>query len=372
VIVRGRRIEYAGRRKRLPAGCERVDAQGGYISPGFVDLHVHGGGGADFMDGTVEAVRTACMAHARHGTTTLFPTTTTGTAERIHDMIRACGEFRKLREPGPTVAGVHLYGPYFAAGKAGCHPTDGCRAPVPSEFLRYLDSRIVRIVTCAAELPGAVEFARAARRKRCLITCGHSNSTWSEMQAMFDAGMRHVDHFWCAMSSVPSIRQRCGTPMQGSMAEFVLATRDMSTEVIADGCHLGPELLEFAWRMKGADRLCLVTDCNRALDCPRGEYRFGHQVEGTVFHHDGEVGRAANGNLASAVVGMDHTVRHMARVTSAPLHEIIRMASLTPAERTGISRRTGSLEPGKQADLVVLGQNVSVRGVWIDGVKMFD
>ena len=190
------------------------------------------------------------------------------------------------------------------------------------------------------------------------------------MQAAFDAGMRHVDHFWCAMSSVPSIRQRCHVPMQGSMAEFVLMSIDMSTEVIADGWHLAPELLEFAFRMKGAERLCLVTDCNRALDMPNGEYRFGNAADGTIFRSDGNVGWAPNGSLASSIVGMDSMVRHMQRSTSASLSQVIRMASLTPAERTGIADQTGSLDVGKLADILVMDRELNVVDVCLGGQRV--
>lgn len=371
VRCEGTKIVYVGKSRRLPRDVEQIDAGGGYISPGYIDIHVHGGAGADFMDGSCEAVRTVCESHARHGTTTIFPTTTTGSVQQILAMIDACAAVRKPAAagdlPAAVIAGVHLYGPYFAEDKAGCHSKDGCRPPEIDEFKKYFDTRLIRIATCAAELPGAVEFYKMARRRKCLITCGHSNSSWSEMQLAFDAGMRHVDHFWCAMSSVPSMRQRFNVPMQASMAEFVLMNPDMSTEVIADGCHLAPELLEFAYRMKGASRLCLVTDCNRALDMPPGNYWFGNASEGTQFRSDGKVGWAPNGSLASSIVGMDHMVRHMKASTSATLPEVIRMASLTPAERTGIAAQTGSLEVGKQADLLVLDRTLAVKRVIIAG-----
>ena len=370
------KIVYVGMRKSLADDFEIIDADGGIIAPGFIDVHVHGGAGADFMDGTPEAVITACAAHLRHGTTTIFPTTTTGSSQQIMNMINACAAAAQpLSQPSAKaarIAGVHLYGPYFAEDKVGCHAADGRRSPLASEFQKYFDSGLVRIATCAAELSGADLFYQMARQHNCLITCGHSNSTWSEMQSAFDAGMRHVDHFWCAMSSVPSIRQRCNVPMQGSMAEFVLMNADMSTEVIADGCHLAPELLEFAFRMKGAERLCLVTDCNRALDLPIGEYRFGNPSDGTMFRSDGKVGWAPNGSLASSIVGMDHMVRHMQRSTSASLSQVIRMASLTPAERTGISHQTGSLEVRKQADILVLDQALNVVDVFVGGLRVSD
>lgn len=362
-----------------PPGAEVIDLQGQYLAPGYVDLHVHGGQGTDFMDGTLAAVQTACRAHARHGTTTLFPTTTTGSAEQLSAMLAACQEYCDQQQQtlvgshliGPHLAGVHLYGPYFAPDKVGCHSLAGRRCPDAREYEGYFASGLVRIATCAAELPGAVDFYQAARRAGCLITCGHSNSSWSEMQLAFDAGMRHVDHFWCAMSSVPSLRARLGVPMQASMAEFVLMMPEMSTEVIADGWHLAPELLQFAFAMKGATRLCLVTDCNRGLDLPPGEYRFGNQQDGSWFRSDGYVGWAMDGHsLASSVVGMDHMVQHMKRHTTASLPEVIRMASLTPAERAGIAAQVGSIEPGKRGDLLVLNDQLSVRQVYVAGNRL--
>lgn len=369
VEFEGQKIVRVGKQKKLSASVEQIDAQGGYITPGFIDIHVHGGAGADFMDGTEQAVRVACEAHVRHGTTTIFPTTTTGSYKQIAAMIRACSSVRKdkARTALPNLEGIHLYGPYFAEDKVGCHSKDDCRPPKVSEYEKYFATNMIRIATCAAELPGAAEFYTIARKNKCLVTCGHSNSSWSEMQVAFDAGMRHVDHFWCAMSSVPSMRQRFNVPMQASMAEFVLMNPEMSTEVIADGCHLAPELLEFAFRMKGAKRLCLVTDCNRALDMPPGDYIFGHSTAGTTFRSDGKVGWASNGSLASSIVGMDHMVRHMKQCTSATLPEVVRMASLTPAERTGIAQQTGSLEPGKRADILVVNQDLEVVVVVVSG-----
>jgi N-acetylglucosamine-6-phosphate deacetylase len=357
----------AGITSAKPGGVEVI--KGDYISPGYIDLHVHGGDGADFMDGTVEAVRTANRAHARHGTTSIFPTTTTGSTEEIERMLNACLELQAhwSVSSGARIAGVHYYGPYFAEDKVGCHSVDGRRDPDPAEYERFLALGLIRIATCAAELSGAEAFYRAANKHGCLVTCGHSNSTWNEMARAYMAGMRHVDHFWCAMSSVPSVRSRCGTPMQGSMEQFVLAHSDMSTEVIADGCHLAPELLNFAYQIKGARRLCLVTDANRALDMPAGRYRFGPKDTGTWFESDCRVGFVPGQGLASAVVGMDSMVRNMAASTSASLPEIIRMASLTPAERAGIADHTGSLETGKRADVLLLTRDLHVQRVFIGG-----
>jgi N-acetylglucosamine-6-phosphate deacetylase len=370
---KGKIVSISTKKPKVTAETQIVDGRGGYLSPGFIDIHVHGGDGADFMDGTSEAVRVACRAHARHGTTTIFPTTTTGSPEQIHAMLDAAKAVQAERciENGARIAGVHLYGPFFAEDKVGCHSVEGRREPMAAEYRAYFEKGIVRIATCAAELPGAGEFYREAKKRRCLITCGHSNASWPEMAAAFKAGMRHVDHFWCAMSNVASVRSRLGVPMRGSMLEFVLGTAEMSTEVIADGCHLAPELLEFAFRLKGPRKLCLVTDANRALDLPPGNYRFGAAEDGSWLESDGRVGWAPGRmNLASSIVGMDHMVRQMKRDTSATLPEVVRMASLTPAELTGIAKQTGSLEAGKNADVVLLSRKLDVRRVFIGGSEM--
>lgn len=372
VVCEDGRITRVGRARQLPRAATLVDARGGYIAPGFVDIHVHGGEGADFMDGTPEAVRTACRAHARHGTTTIFPTTTTGSTSQLTAMLKACMEVQRSGTvpEGARIAGVHFYGPYFAPDKVGCHSQAGRRDPDAREYRRHFATGIIRIATCAAELPGAEAFYREATRRGCLVTCGHSNATWAEMARAFRAGMRHVDHFWCAMSSVASLRQRYGTPMQASMEQFVLANSEMSTEVIADGCHLAPELLEFAYRQLGPRRLCLVTDANRALDMPPGRYRFGCAADGEWIESDGRVGFVPGGGaLASSVVGLDTMVRNMKAATSASLPEVIRMASLTPAERAGIAHETGSLAPGKRADVLVLDRRLRVKHVFLSGNK---
>jgi N-acetylglucosamine-6-phosphate deacetylase len=266
------------------------------------------------------------------------------------------------------VVGAHLYGPYFAEEKVGCHPHLS-RPPTEGEYGQYLAyADVMLTATCAPELPGAAGFYRAAAAAGVRLNAGHSNCTWDEMRAAYDLGVRHVDHLFCAMSNYVSVRSRCGTPMRGGLLEFVLATPDVTTEVIADGRHLAQELLRFAVAMKGADRVALVTDCSRALDVPPGEYVFGPLDGGEPFYSDGTVGLTADrSGLASGVRGLDFMVRHMHRAVGLDLPTAVRMASLTPARVIGLERDVGSLEPGKRADVLLLDEDLAVRRVWVGG-----
>ena len=188
------------------------------------------------------------------------------------------------------------------------------------------------------------------------------------MQAAFDLGVRHVDHLFCAMSNYVSLRPRCGLPMRAGIMEFVLATEAVTTEVIADGRHLAPDLLRFALAMKGADRLALVTDCSRALDMPPGEYTFGPVDGGETFYSDGTVGLTVDRKgLASSVRGMDFMVRHLHQSAGVDLPTAVRMASLTPAKILGLDDTVGSLAVGKKADVVLLDNDLRVREVFFEG-----
>jgi len=375
VHVEGGRIAAVDAAGELPAfGGETIDAAGMYIAPGFVDMHVHGGGGADFMDGTAEAFATAIAAHTRHGTTTIVPTNTVARHEQILAFFETCRAFKRA---GPDaarglcrVAGAHLYGPYFAEEKVGCHPRL-TRPPARDEYVQYLAyGDTLLVATCAPELAGAADFYRDAAARGVRLNAGHSNASWEEMSAAFGLGVRHVDHFCCAMSNYVSVRPRFGTPYRAGMFEFVLATAEMTTEMIADGRHLAPELLSFTLKMKGAQKVALVTDSSRAMDMPPGDYLFGPSDGGEPFYHDGEVGLTLDrSGLASGARGMDHMVRHMHQKIGVDLSTAVRMASLTPATILGLEKEIGSIEVGKAADLVLLDAELQVRGVYVNGCQ---
>jgi N-acetylglucosamine-6-phosphate deacetylase len=352
-----------------PGDAEVIDLEGGYLAPGFIDLHVHGGAGDDFMDGTPDAFRTICHAHALHGTTRLLATTTVARHDQHLAFLDLCRRFKSAGTGGAVVVGAHFYGPYFAEAARGCHPGATVRPPQPAEYQAYLSySDCIVTATVAPELPGAEKFVRACRTRGIHCNAGHSHATFDQVEAAIKWGVRHVDHLFCAMSDRARLRQSQTYPMRGGLMEATLYFDELTTEVIADGKHLQRELLMLAYKIKGPDRLALVTDANRALDMPDGEYIFGPLDGGErIVRRDG-VGVMPDGQaLASGVMGMDHMVRTFHQLTGVALEEVVRMASLTPATIIGREAELGSLHPGKRADLVVLDRELRVRRVFIDG-----
>ena len=372
LVPDGSLVATDGRVESFDAVPGAIDLGGQYLAPGFVDLHVHGGDGADFMDGTPEAFRTVCKCHARHGTTSLTPTSTVATMPQYLRFVELCGELYGDVPGGARIVGCHFYGPYFARPAKGCHPDQTFLIPDAENaavFTKLADTMPLTI-TVAPELPNA-EWLVRTYRDRVRFNAGHSFATFEQVEACVDAGVRHVDHLFCAMSDRARLRQTQTFPMRAGLMEATLFRDDLTTEVIADGKHLTAGLLKLAHKVKGPDRLALVTDSMRAVDLPDGEYWFGAEGSGERIRKLDGVGVTLDGlALGSAVMGMDHAVRTMHRLAEIPLHEAVRMASLTPARILGVEREVGSLEPGKKADLVVLDAGLEVKGVWVGGVRM--
>lgn len=350
-----------------------VDLAGRFLAPGFVDLHVHGGDGADFMDLTSDAFRTVCRCHARHGTTTLTPTSTVARYDQYVQFLELCRHFVGTNTGGARIVGGHLYGPYFAPEAKGCHPAKDFLTPDPirdEQLLSYAGSGL-KSLTVAPEFPGSDLLVRVARERGLLCTAGHSYATMSQMEDAIGWGVRHIDHLFCAMSDRARLRQYQTYPMRGGVLEATLLFDELTTEVIADGKHLSADLLRLAYKIKGPDRLALVTDAMRAVDQPDGEYWFGCTGDGErICKRDG-VGLMPDGkSLASGVMGLDHCVRTFRQLTNTPIYEVIRMASLTPARILGIESDCGSLEYGKRADFLVMDEELNIEQVFIAGQRV--
>jgi len=370
IVVDGR-IASPGSATRESARV--LELGGSFLAPGFVDLHVHGGDGSDFMDGTVEAFRTVCRCHARHGTTSLTPTSTVGRMDQYHRFLELCGELHGEALGGARIVGAHFYGPYFARPARGCHPDQDFLVPSPenAETITRFVARLPLIITVAPEIENAEWLVRTYSARGVRFNAGHSHATFSRVEEAVGWGVRHVDHLFCAMSDRARLRQSQTYPMRAGVMEATLYFDELTTEVIADGKHLAPELLRFAYRCKGPDRLTLVTDAMRAVDMPDGEYWFGAAGTGERVRKLDGVGVTVDGTaLASGAMGMDHCIRTMHHDAKIPLPEVVRMASLTPARILGVDDQLGSLEPGKHADLVVLDAALNVKQVYVSGERV--
>ena len=276
VEVEGPRHPLGRSRPGTKEGAALVDLQGGYLVPGFIDLHVHGGDGADFMDGTEEAFRTVCRAHARHGTTSLLPTTTVARHEQHLAFLDVCRRLQKEgtgERPHPRRSflrplfwprGARLPSRPSRSGRRGARNTSNI-----SLSTAFAPRRSRR------NCPGPRNSCGPAGARGIRCNAGHSHATFEQMEAAVGWGVRHIDHLFCAMSDRARLRQTQTYPMRGGVMEATLYFDELTTEVIADGKHLQRELLLLAYKIKGPDRLALVTDCNRALDLPDGEYIFG-------------------------------------------------------------------------------------------------
>ncbi|MCU1274371.1 MAG: N-acetylglucosamine-6-phosphate deacetylase [Bryobacterales bacterium] len=371
--VRGERIDYLGERRndRVPTGAEIVDVGGLFLSPGFVDIHIHGGLGSDFMDATPNDVETVFRYHAAHGTTSLCPTTATAPLDEILTALEALDRYRNGPQLFGRALGAHIEGPYLAMTKRGCHLPQFVRNPQEPEWKQILERGPVASMTLAPELPGARMLVEELHRCGANANAGHSEALYQEIQEAADWGVRHVTHLYCAMTDAMNNRWR-GTPnpRTGGIVEAVYLDDRLSSELITDGKHLSREMLQLAFRNKGYEKLAIVTDAMRGAGMPDGEYTFGPRNGMVAVVKNGEARIPDGTALASSVFPMNEMVRVFRELVDCPLWQAVRMASLTPAEIVHRADEIGSLAPGKLADILIIDDQLNVRAVYIGGVLM--
>jgi N-acetylglucosamine-6-phosphate deacetylase len=333
------------------------DVRGLIVAPGFVDIHLHGGGGVDFLDGSLDAFDTACQLHVRHGTTALLPTTVAVPIDKIIGTARLAEQAMRRQGPGAQVLGLHVEGPWFAEDKKGAH--DRVWPPREAEWRALLPwAHVIRRLTLAPELPGALEAMRALAAAGILVCAGHTNASYDDMLAAMELGLSHVTHLW----NQSSIVFRSGPYRHGGCVEAALLEDSLSVELIADGHHLPPELMRLAVKCKGLDRLCLVTDAMRGAGMAQGTtWAVGpldSKVRGVV--RGGVATLPDNSAFAGSIATMDRLLRNAVELIGLPLADALRVITLTPARIVGVHRRKGSLAPGKDADLVLLDRELDV------------
>jgi N-acetylglucosamine-6-phosphate deacetylase len=391
VVVRGEKIAEVGERdlaekerRDVAEGGEigvenllgegeevvEIDAGGRWVAPGFIDIHVHGGGGHDFMDGTVEAFLGVAELHARYGTTSMLPTTLTCPTEKLFELFDIYPEACRSNLRGAEFLGWHLEGPYLAMGQKGAQDGRYIRRPRPEEYRSIFDrSPDIRRWSAAPELEGALEFGRWLRERGVLVSFAHTDALYDETMEGFLNGYTLATHFYSCMNGVT----RRGVRRYAGAIECAYLTEGMDVEVIADGFHLPGELLRLVWQIKGVGRTALVTDAMRGAGMPEGESVLGGIADGIPVMVEGGVAHLPDRSaFAGSVATADRLLRVMVVQAGVPLADAVRMMTATPARIIGVEDRKGSLAAGKDADIVLFDDDIQVGLTMIKGRVVYE
>lgn len=342
-------------------GATVIDAKGMFIVPGFVSMHCHGGGGHDFTEGTTEAFKEATAAHLKHGSTTIFPTLSSTTFENIRLAAATCDQLM-AEDADTTIMGLHIEGPYLNENMAGTQWKEFLKNPDPEEYKALVEStKCIKRWDISPELPGAHDFARYMTSKGILTAITHTEAEYQEIKDAFAAGFTHAAHFYNAM---PGFHKRREYKYEGTV-ESVYLMDDMSVEVIADGVHLPATILKLVYKVKGVEKTCLVTDSLKFAGYT------GETINDPNYVIENGVCKWADRQtLAGSIATADVLVQTMVKKAGIPLEDAVRMASETPARLTGIADSKGTLEKGKDADIVIIDNDVNVRCVFTKGKEV--
>lgn len=342
-------------------GATVIDAKGMFIVPGFVSMHCHGGGGHDFTEGTPEAFKEAAETHLKHGSTTIFPTLSSTTFENIRLAAATCDQLM-AEDADTTIMGLHIEGPYLNENMAGTQWKEFVKNPDPEEYKALVEStKCIKRWDISPELPGAHDFARYMTSKGILTAITHTEAEYQEIKDAFAAGFTHAAHFYNAM---PGFHKRREYKYEGTV-ESVYLMDDMSVEVIADGVHLPATILKLVYKVKGVEKTCLVTDSLKFTGYT------GETINDPNYVIENGVCKWADRQtLAGSIATADVLVQTMVKKAGIPLEDAVRMASETPARLIGIADTKGTLEKGKDADIVILDNDANVRCVFTKGKEV--
>ncbi|MCL4508286.1 MAG: N-acetylglucosamine-6-phosphate deacetylase [Chloroflexi bacterium] len=330
------------------SGFHIIDAGGGYLLPGFIDLHVHGALGHEVMDADVDGLRVMARFFARHGVTAFLPTTWTATREST---VRALQTIQKAAGPvpqGASILGAHLEGPYLNPARCGAQDPQFIRRAAREEAVALLDLNILRLVALAPEFEENHWLIQECARRGVTVSLAHTAATYEQALVAFDSGATQTTHTFNAMTGLAH--------REPGVVGAALARHDVRCEVIADLVHVHPVPLGILIAQKGPHSTLLITDAVRAAGLPDGSYTIDHR---TVTVRDGSV-RLPDGTLAGSILTMDRALRNVRDVTGWDVERLWPIASLTPARAIGVSSRKGSIELGKDADLVLLDDSWEV------------
>jgi N-acetylglucosamine-6-phosphate deacetylase len=347
------------------ADATPMDAEGQYVSPGFIDIHVHGGGGHDFMDGDADGFLEIAAMHARHGTTSMLPTTLSGSKEELLQTLDAYEDANKRNTSGARFLGIHLEGPYFAMNQRGAQDPKYIRNPDPAEYKEILQrSSSIRRWSAAPELKGAIEFGRYITSKGVLAAVAHTDAIYEEVLDAYNNGYTLITHLYSAMSGVT----RRNAFRYAGVIESAFIIDNIDVEIIADGVHLPAPLLKMIYKIKGPEKIALITDAMRAAGMPAGESVLGSKQNGLKVIVEDDVAKLPDRtSFAGSVATTDRLVRTMIQQAGVELTDAVKMITQTPARILGVSNTTGSIQPGFIADLVMFDENIDVTMTMVDG-----
>lgn len=347
-----------------------IDAGGLYVSPGFIDIHTHGGGGYDFADGTKADILAAVKAHAKCGTTTIFPTAPSLTFDDTLKFVENVQLAMLENAPGkPFIAGSHLEGPYCSDAMRGAQDPKCIKAPVPEEYKTFIErgGGTVRRISYAPELPGADALCRFLNEHRVISAFAHTDGIYEEIKPLVDLGCHLATHLYSGMNTVT----RRGLYRELGAVETAFLEDDVFVEVIADGVHLPPPLLKLIYKIKGPGRICLVTDAMRGAGMASGPSVLGPKASGMacIVKKDEVAYLPDMTAFAGSVATCDRLVRVLCKDVGVPLPEVIQMITRTPAEVMGIEDR-GELREGFFADLVFFDADIKIKKVICSGKEL--
>ena len=345
--------------------AEIINAQENYISPGFIDLHTHGAGGSDFMDGTVEAYLQIAETHAQHGVTGLYPTTLASTNEELLKTFKIYNLAKTQNNNGAAFLGLHLEGPYFAMSQKGAQDAKYIHNPHPEEYNAILNATTdIARWSAAPELEGSKDFAETLTQYNILPAIAHSDAVYEEVIEAFNWGFTHVTHLYSCTSGVC----RRGCFRYAGIIEASYLIDDMTVEIIADGIHLPASLIQLIYKIKGPEKIALITDSMRAAGMPEGKSILGSLQNGQeVIVEDGVAKMPDRASFAGSVATADRLVRTMFGHAGISLFETIQMITSTPARIMGINNVKGSIEKGKDADLIIFNDDINIKMTIVNG-----
>ena len=365
ILLREGVIEAIGPRAamNLPVGAQEIDATGKIAVPGFVDVHIHGAGGHDVMEGSAKALAAVARTVAKHGTTSFVATTLTASTEAtcrsVEGISRYIAAQHETEEARAEVLGIHFEGPFLNPVRRGVHPQEWIKQPSAELLEKFLHAAAgnARILTLAPEIFGAMPCIDAARKAGMVVALGHTDATYEQARAAIARGARHAVHVYNAM--------RPFSHRDSGVIGAVLTSPEVTAELIADGVHVDEPAMRLLLQAKGAGRVILVSDGTAAAAMPDGTYTLG-SLEVTV---SGGVCRNAEGKLAGSTLTLDRALRNIVAL-GASLVDAVRMLTLNPASLLGIEFKKGALRVGADADVVLLDEGLHIAGVWARGVAL--